>query len=131
MTTDNTALKTTLTVVAALAAIPLVLMVVVMPTMGLFGGGHAVGGPSGWQMLLFPLIPFTFVGGIGYLLYVWTSDRDNARTISRERQSARPLTELRTAYARGDLSTEEYESRRETLGARDSATGDDEVSTRD
>lgn len=130
MTTDNTALKTTLTVVAALAAIPLVMMVLVVPTMGLFGGGHAVGGAGGWQML-FPLIPLTIVGGLVYLLYTGTSDRNNAGTDTRESQSARALDELRAAYARGDLSTEEYETRRETLRAGNSAAGDGEVTTRD
>lgn len=132
MTTDNTAVKTALTVVAALAAIPLVMMVVVMPTMVLFGGGHAAGGPGGWQMVLVGLIPFTVVVGIVYLLYTWVADRDTAGTTPRERQSARPLAELRTAYARGDLSTDEYERRRETLEAGDGEADDDEeVSTRD
>lgn len=130
MTTENSALKTALAVVAALAAIPLVVMVLVMPAMGLFGGGHAVGGPGGWQVLL-PLIPLTIVGGLVYLLYTRTTDRNYAGTDTREGQSARALDELRAAYARGDLSTEEYETRRETLGAGNSAAGDGEVTARD
>lgn len=130
MTTDSTARATALTVLAALAAIPLVVMVVATPTMGMYGGGHAVGGPGGWQLLVAPLIPLV-VGGIVYLLYTGTTDRNNAGTTARESQSARALDELRTAYARGDLSTEEYETRRETLRARNSVAGDAEVSTRD
>lgn len=130
MTTDNTALKTGLTVVAALAAIPLAMMVLVVPTMGQFGGGHAVAGPGGWQML-FPLIPLAIVGGLVYLLYTGTTDRTNAGMDTRESKSARALDELRSAYARGDLSTQEYETRRETLRAGNSAAGDGDGSTRD
>ncbi|MFB6100954.1 MAG: SHOCT domain-containing protein [Haloplanus sp.] len=77
-------------------------------THGMWGGGTAMA--PGWMLLLGVLGQVLFlvaIVGVGYLLYRGVtqaeSDTDDA------------LAELRLAYARGDLSDEEFERRRETL----------------
>jgi putative membrane protein len=105
------------TVVALLLAVPLV----VMPLASLAGGDH---GPMGgaWWMMLMPAIPIGVVA-VGVWLAVRAgetrSDAD-APSVSEERATRQrgPLAELRTAYARGDLTDEEFESRRRTLQRR-------------
>jgi putative membrane protein len=82
------------------------------PTMhgwGTWGGGGATAAP-GWVLLaslLSRLFVVAAVVGVGYLLY--RAIAGNAD----ERDDA--LAELRLAYARGDLSDEEFERRRERL----------------
>jgi putative membrane protein len=102
-----------LLLVAALILLPLL-------TMGLGGGmmgggmrgGHmwSDGGVSGWWLLVGlvgRVLTLLVVVGVGYLLYrALTESGDGADEA---------MDELRLAYARGDLSDEEYERRRETL----------------
>ena len=107
-----------LLLVAALILLPLL-------TMGLGGGmmgggmmgggmwgGHMWndGGVSGWWLLVGlvgRVLTLLVVVGVGYLLYrALTESGDGADEA---------MGELRLAYARGDLSDEEYERRRETL----------------
>jgi putative membrane protein len=102
-----------LLLVAALILLPLL-------TMGLGGGmmgggmrgGHmwTDGGVSGWWLfvgLVGRVLTLLVVVGMGYLLYrALTESGDGADEA---------MDELRLAYARGDLSDEEYERRRETL----------------
>lgn len=73
-------------------------------------GGTGVGG-SGWVgsgMVLWPLL---FLGST--ILVVWALDR---RT--RSGPTEEPLDALRNRYARGEISDEEFESRRATLERR-------------
>lgn len=85
-------------------------------TTGMTGGGYngMMGGSSGWGMagsgfwalgLLWPLLFIGLLIGLGYVLVNRTdhTGRDRAFEVLRER------------YARGDLSDEEYASRREAL----------------
>jgi len=81
-------------------------------TMGMgFGGMMGYGGTtSGWWPfvgMLFPLIFLLILLGGGYLVF---------RRMSETQTSQDPaMEELRTAYARGDLTDEEFEARRERL----------------
>ncbi|WP_228371021.1 MULTISPECIES: SHOCT domain-containing protein [unclassified Natrinema] len=74
--------------------------------------GHGTWGSgtgAGWMPLVGILMQFLFVAvvvGGGYLLY---------RAITGAADTDRALEELRLAYARGDLSDEEYEQRRDAL----------------
>lgn len=114
MTTEDTLLRTLLVVALVVLIAPFLVMVLVMPVMGLWGWGHMwnggawAGAGSTWMWLLMWLVFLTIVGGVGYLLYGLTS-----RPAGRETDPA--LEELRTAYARGELSDEEFEQRRERL----------------
>lgn len=74
---------------------------------GMMGGGYAGGmggGFFGGGMLLWPLL---LIGLLLALVY-GVGQRDEA--------TDRALTELRARYARGELSDDEFESRRATLG---------------
>jgi len=103
-------LRLILIVVASILIIPLVLMAVMMPMMWMVGGmetGGAVSMSPVWgigMMLVFLLI----VLGVGYALY---------RTLAQAGISSGDpaVEELRVAYARGELSQEEFEQRREAL----------------
>lgn len=114
MATDDSFTRTLLIVIAAILLVPVVMMVAMMPMMGLWGWGHMWGGGawngSGgtWMWVLMSLIPLLVILGIGYLLY-------SAIRRSGTRQSDAAFEELRLAYARGDLSDEEFEERRERL----------------
>lgn len=109
-----------------LAAIVLVaigaLVVLPMTFMGLgtMGFGPMMGGPGGhgmwdggtapgWLPLAAVLLQLLFVAAVvvgGYLVY---------RAITGGDDTDRALEELRVAYARGELSDEEYERRRDAL----------------
>ncbi|OAQ52995.1 hypothetical protein HTG_09195 [Natrinema mahii] len=72
---------------------------------GMWNGGTA----PGWLPLVAVLMQLLFVAAVvggGYLLY---------RAIAGGDDTDRALEELRLAYARGDLSDEEYEQRRDAL----------------
>jgi putative membrane protein len=119
---DTTELDTTTIVVLLLGA----LLVLPFLTMGLWGGG-TMGGPTmGGHMwgggmwdggaaptwvvlagLLFRLLTLVVLVGAGYVAYRALSGRGDDGDAA--------IAELRMAYARGDLTDEEYERRRETL----------------
>jgi putative membrane protein len=101
-------------VVAAFALFTLV--VLVGPTTGMRGFGHmgsgtwGTGGMSGPFMLVGFAMQLLFVvalvGGAVFVYRTVTSDTGDENTA---------LEELRVAYARGDLTDEEFEQRRERL----------------
>lgn len=97
-----------LLVLFLLLAIPLLMMATMMLTGGFHGGmsttGMAVAPVWGLVMLLVFVLVLV---GIGYGLYRSTVDQRPGQDPA--------LRELRLAYARGDLSDEEFEKRRETL----------------
>ncbi|MDS0474620.1 SHOCT domain-containing protein [Natrinema sp. 1APR25-10V2] len=80
---------------------------------GMMGYGGMMGGygtTSGWWPLVGTLVQLAFLlvllGG-GYLIF---------RRVTESEPSRNPaIEELRTAYPRGDLSDEEFESRRDKL----------------
>lgn len=102
-----------LLVLGIIILLPLLMMVFAIPMMGMmgmgwWGMGQFGGGFSPWwgvgMMLVWLVVPL----GIGYLVYRAVThghiaNRDGA------------LEELRHAYARGELSDEEFERRRERL----------------
>ncbi|QLG26506.1 SHOCT domain-containing protein [Halorarum halophilum] len=104
--------RVVLVVLGVIVLFPVLMMVFAMPMMGMMGwwwGGNssAMGLSPLWgigMMLLFLAVLL----GIGYLLY-------RGITNSRVHEYDRAIEELRTAYARGDLSDEEYEQRRQRL----------------
>lgn len=87
----------------------MLMMVLAFPMMGMWGGGMMWNGGFGvspwWgvAMMLFWLA--VLVGG-GYLVYRWLS---GTATVDPA------LRELRLAYARGEISDEEFEERRRKL----------------
>lgn len=106
-------LRVLVIVVALVLLAPLLTMVIMMPMMGMmgwwFGGtpGSGAGTSPMWglgMMLLF----LSVLLGTGYFI---------SRAFTRESFSVDDpaLEELRLAYARGELSREEFEQRREDL----------------
>ena len=114
MATNDSLVRTLFIVVAAIFLLSFLLMALMMPLMGLWGGGHMWNGGmwdgtgATWMWLIMSIIPLFVVFGIGYLLYSLLRQ-------SQSRQTDPPVEELRAAYARGDLSDEEFEQRRERL----------------
>jgi len=102
-----------LTALAVLLAVPLFMMVVVMPLVALAGVGRASFGSAGFRLLM-PLVPLAVLGTVGYVVYAAAGD-DRGRRTDRERG------ELRVAYARGELSDAEFERRRDRLETRSGA----------
>ncbi|UTF55874.1 SHOCT domain-containing protein [Natronosalvus rutilus] len=93
-------------------------VIIVLPllTMGMgFGGMMGYGGMMGWNGttggwwplvgMIVPLVVLLVLLGGGYLLF--------QRATANHPDSA--MEELRNAYARGDLTDEEFETRRERL----------------
>lgn len=107
MTTDNSVVETILIVLGALLAIHLVIMAVMVPMAGIAGWGHMSTWTGGWGSLLWSVVPLVILVGVIYILY--------ANSAGESTQTDTALEELRTAYARGDLSDEEFEIRRENL----------------
>lgn len=118
MASTDTFLRTVLIIIAAILLIPFLMMVFMMPIMGIWGWGHMWNGGmwngtgATWMWLVMWLVMLAIVGGLGYFIY---------RAIRRhpERETDTALEEVRVAYARGDLSDEEFEERRERLQRRE------------
>lgn len=92
---------------------PLLMMVFAMPMMGMMGwwwGDGMAGGLSPLWGLGMMLVWLVVLLGIGYLLY-----RGLIGGMRRDGVSDPALEELRVAYARGDLSEEEFEERQAKL----------------
>lgn len=111
-TADGSLVRGILLAVLILIALPFVLMILMMPMMGAWGIGHMSGwmwnetGAS-WVFIGMWLVMLGILLGGGYLLY---------RTVRTQPNTSDPeVAELRAAYARGDLSDEEFEERRNRL----------------
>jgi len=115
--TDDTRLVTILLIIiGAFVVIPMSFMGFGMmgfgPMMGgMWGGGTwGTGMASGWLFIVgiaMQLLVLVAVIGGGYLLYKMVAGDDRA--------SDQALEELRLAYARGELTDDEYEQRRDEL----------------
>ncbi|SEH15067.1 putative membrane protein [Natronorubrum sediminis] len=114
MATEDSLVRTIVIVVAAIVLVPMLMMALMMPMMGLWGGGHMWNGGmwdgtgTTWMWVIMSVIPLLVILGIGYLLY-------SVFRRSESRGTDPALEELRAAYARGDISDEEFEQRRERL----------------
>jgi putative membrane protein len=116
-TSDDRLVTLAVVLLGALLVLPLLFVGLGRGGYGMMGtwGGHMWAGGTGmtgWAFLLWTLVRFLVLAALvagGYLLYrsVTGDDRDAA------------MAELRRAYARGDLSDEEFERRRETLERED------------
>ena len=108
--TDDSLLRIIIVVVAVLLLFPL-LMMGTFPMMGMMGGWGGTGSGMGFSPLWglgMMLLLLVVVVGIGYFLF-------QSLTEGALSSNDRALEELRVAYARGDLSKEEFEERRELL----------------
>lgn len=111
-TTDRQLLWIVLAIVAALVIVPMFGMMGAGPMMGgMWGTGMwGADGVSGWMVIIgmgMQLLFLAVVVGAIYLGY---------RALTTQDASSDPaVAELRAAYARGDLSDDEYERRRERL----------------
>ena len=109
MTTNDGLLRLILIIVAAILLVPLLMMLFMIPVMGL---GHMwyFDGTRGsfWPLLVFGLICLIVLSGIIYLLY------SAIRGLQRDSSDV-AMEELRQAYARGELTDEEFEERRNRL----------------
>ena len=113
MSSSNQLDTTTIVLLILGAIILLPLLTMGMGFGGMMGYGGMMGqygGTGGWWPLVGMLVPLIFLlillGG-GYLVFRRMSETQTSRNPAME--------ELRTAYARGDLTDEEFESRREKL----------------
>lgn len=100
-------------VLGVIVLFPLLMMVFAMPMMGMMGwwwGDGMAGGLSPMWGLGMMLVWLVVLLGIGYLLYRGLVGGVRSRTVADP-----ALEELRMAYARGDLSEEEFEERRSRL----------------
>ena len=105
--TDDT-IKILLIVLAIIVLGPM-LMMFAFPLIGMWGSGMMGGyrGFSLWGLGMMLVWLVILVGG-GYLVYRWLAGTGSIA-------SDRALEELRVAYARGDISEEEFEQRRSKL----------------
>lgn len=116
MASDGLDAKTVLLLLlAAVILLPLLTTGMGYGMMGgpMMGGGGMWGGSqtgSGWWLLaglLGRVLTLLVLVGVGYFVYRALTESDDG--------TDEALEELRLAYARGDLSDEEYERRRKTL----------------
>ena len=114
--TDKQLVTIVLIVLGAVVVLPVLFMGFGMmgfgPMTGGMWGGHMWrdGTVPGWMVLVGLLMQLLFLAaivGAGYLVYRAVTTADSG--------TDRALEELRLAYARGDLTDEEYEQRKDTL----------------
>lgn len=101
-------LKVVLVLAAVFVLIPALGAALALPMLFGFGHGGAMGfggiGLLWW--LVSGLLPILVLGGAGYLLYT---------ALSGDGGTDPAIAELRAAYARGDLTDEEFEARYQRL----------------
>lgn len=110
MSTSESLLRVVLLVLLVVLLLPVVVMLLFAPMMGTAGWGHMWGGDGvvggTWMVILMWLLPLLLLLGLGYLVYSLLTNTE---------RSDQAIEELRAAYARGDLSSEEFEERLERL----------------
>lgn len=107
MASHDTALQMIALVVGAVILLPLLMMLVLLPTMGMWGG-HMMDGTSTGPWLIGWGLGILVLAGLGVLLYKTVRGQSAQR-------SDPAIEELRAAYARGDLTDEEFERRHDRL----------------
>jgi len=114
MASDDTVLRAVVIVVAAFLLVPLLVLLFAAPMMGGMDGGHmwTDGRSGGWAWIGSWLGMLLVVGVIGFVLV-------RALRSPTESPTDPAMEELRVAYARGDLTDEEFERRRERLQGSD------------
>lgn len=111
---DDDLVRVLLLIVAIVLLVPVLMMLLAWPMMGMWGGGHMWndgtwnGTGATWMWLVTWLIVLVVLLGGGYLLYSGVSRSGGTETDP-------ALEELRLAYARGELTDEEFEERRQRL----------------
>ena len=109
MASNDQLLRLALLIVAAILVLPFLMMLFMLPMMGL---GHMWywNGTAGslWPLLVIGLVCLAIIVGIIYFFYRVIAG------LQRDRSDA-ALDALRQAYARGELTSEEFEQRRERL----------------
>ena len=98
-----------LLVLVLLLALPVLAMAFAMPMMGGHMWAWNDGTGAGWLWFVTWLVPLLVLLGVGYLLYAAFTRQDSGG------RDDPALEELRLAYARGDISSEEFEERRTRL----------------
>ena len=108
---QDSLLRIVLVVIVVLVLLPLLIMAFMMPMMGTMGwwdgGGMGMGFSPLWGVGMAILFLVVLLG-IVYLLF-------RALVGGGDQYDDPALEELRMAYARGDLSDEEYQQRRDRL----------------
>lgn len=110
---SNGLLRIVLVVLGVIIVFPLLMMVFAMPMMGMMGlwwGGNMTGGLSPLWGIGMMFVWLIILIGIGYLIY-----RGLVGGIDSSIGNNPALEELREAYARGDISDEEFEKRHKKL----------------
>lgn len=112
-TTDRRLVTAVLVLLGVLLVLPVLFMGFGMSMGGMWGSGTGMWGGgtvSGWMLavgVVTQLLLLAVLVGGGYLLY--------RSLVGSTDDTDRAMAELREAYARGDLTDEEFESRRERL----------------
>lgn len=109
---DRTLVRVILFVLAVLVLAPLLTMGFAMPMMSSMGWGWhdaGLGGVAPWWGLGMGVLWLALLVALGYVGYRWVVDDRTTRRVDPA------LDELRLAYARGDLTDEEFEARRAVL----------------
>lgn len=108
MPTNSDIIRLVVILVALIVLLPLLMMVFAWLMMGPWSGGHMwTGEMSAWSGPLVGLPMLLLLVGV-YLLYRVLRSLDSPRKDP-------AIEEMRLAYARGDLSEEEFEERRARL----------------
>lgn len=101
-----------LIVLAVLVLGPILMMLLIFPLMGMWGGMMGGFGGTGvsplWSVGMMIVWLAILVGG-GYLVYRWVTRSEFGSTDP-------AMEELRIAYARGEIPEEEFDERRSKLG---------------
>ncbi|WP_433629905.1 SHOCT domain-containing protein [Halomicrococcus sp. NG-SE-24] len=106
----DSVLRVVLVLFALLLLLPVVMMVVAFPMMGGWMMGPGYGGRTplwGWAMALVAVLVLL---AVGYAVYRLLAGGESGGL-----RADPALEELRMAYARGDISEEEFESRQRRL----------------
>ena len=114
MGSNEQLIRAILIIIALILLLPLLMMLVAWPLMGMWDGGHMWGWGSEPVsiLVLMWMIPLLVLLVGGYFLY-------RVLTSSSSEGSDPALEELRLAYARGDLTYEEFEERQDQLRAKE------------
>ncbi len=116
MGNDSNVLKIVIIGIIVVFVLPMLLMVLILPVMGMWNGPHMFNGWMGSGVapgvvgliwFLMTVLFLMIIVGVGFLIL-------RAATSTTEEDDP-AIQELRKAYARGDLTEEEFETKMERL----------------